>query len=176
MINEWSRLLGQPSTTGYTRFQLIFEGRLNEAEATTMREGDFDYLYLRLSAQHALILITPKPLKGAFCGTSPSFFHFVRQEKFPFDWKRLSLIRRISTLSTGAIQTLFILMSDAGGLFKGFKQSSKSPTWHWNPGKYLKQDSRLQEMVLIKTQSISDAIISERPDVVQTIAAHNGGV
>lgn len=67
-------------------------------------------------------------------------------------------------------------MSDAGGLFKGFKQSSKSPTWRWNPGKYLKQDKRLQERVLIKTQSISDTIISERPDVVQTIGAHNGGV
>lgn len=83
MINEWSRLLGQPSATGYTRFQLIFEGRLNEAEATATRKSDFDYLYLRLSAQHALILITPKPLKGAFCGVSPSFFHFVRQGKIP---------------------------------------------------------------------------------------------
>lgn len=89
---------------------------------------------------------------------------------------RLFAVYQLFRLACRSIQTLFILMSDAGEPFKGFKQSSKSSTWYWKPGKYLKQDSRLQEMVVIKTQCISDTITSERLDVVHAIGAHNNDV
>lgn len=53
--------------------------------------------YLRLSARCALIVITPKSPKSVFYSASMSAysFNFVRQEKFPFDQRRLSLICRV---------------------------------------------------------------------------------
>lgn len=135
MINESSSLLGQPSTTGYARFQLIFKGRLNEAEAIAVRKRDFDDLLFTalcsmcFNSHHSS---TPKRciLQRVTLSVILSFCETRILIKFPFDQKRLGFLAvyRLFQGARSSIQTLFILMPDARALFKGFKQSAKSST------------------------------------------------